>query len=87
MAVKAPCRMSKALPPYRDAGSPTDIATVKSELAINRLDSAGARDMMLQQRAEERGETEPMAHSYRSNELSLVSGHRRGRQLIARRYR
>ncbi len=28
---------------------------------------------MLQQRAEERGETEPMAHSYRSNELSIIS--------------
>ncbi|EST05771.1 Protein of unknown function DUF155 [Kalmanozyma brasiliensis GHG001] len=68
----------EALPPYRGASSPVgspvdEIATDKSELAINRLDSAGARDMMLQQRAEERGETEPMAHSYRSNELSIIS--------------
>lgn len=63
----------EALPPYRTAGSPVDMVTDKNELAINDLDSAGARDMMLQQRAEERGETEPMAHSYRSNELSIAS--------------
>ncbi|SPO32158.1 related to RMD8 - Cytosolic protein required for sporulation [Ustilago trichophora] len=64
----------EALPSYR-TGSPVDIVTDKSELelAINNSDSAGARDMMLQQRAEERGETEPMAHSYRSNELSITS--------------
>ncbi|SJX65991.1 related to RMD8-Cytosolic protein required for sporulation [Sporisorium reilianum f. sp. reilianum] len=63
----------EALPPYCSSGSPVDIATDKNELAINRVDSAGARDMMLQQRAEERGEAEPMAHSYRSHELSLIS--------------
>ncbi|SNX83627.1 related to RMD8 - Cytosolic protein required for sporulation [Melanopsichium pennsylvanicum] len=62
----------EALPPYR-CGSPVDVATDKNELAINTSDSAGARDMMLQQRAEERGETEPMAHSYRSNEMSMTS--------------
>ncbi|KAJ1020128.1 hypothetical protein NDA16_004408 [Ustilago loliicola] len=63
----------EALPPYRRSASPTDTATDKNEMAINVSDSAGARDMMLQQRAEERGETEPMAHSYRSNELSITS--------------
>ncbi|CDW97898.1 hypothetical protein [Sporisorium scitamineum] len=63
----------EALPPHRNSGSPVDIATDKSELAINHLDSAGARDMMLQQRAEERGEAEPMSHSYRSHELSIIS--------------
>ncbi|KAJ9478676.1 Sporulation protein RMD8 [Pseudozyma hubeiensis] len=65
----------EALPAYEGGadGSPVDVATDKSELAMNRDDSAGARDMMLQQRAEERGEAEMMAHSYRSNELGLVS--------------
>ncbi|SAM63818.1 related to RMD8-Cytosolic protein required for sporulation [Ustilago bromivora] len=63
----------EALPPYRRSVSRTDIATDQNELAINISDSAGARDMMLQQRAEERGETEGMAHSYRSNELSMNS--------------
>ncbi len=50
-----------------------EVETDKNELVINHVDSAGARDMMLQQRAEERGEPEPMAHSYRSNEMSMTS--------------
>ncbi|PWZ01646.1 DUF155-domain-containing protein [Testicularia cyperi] len=66
--------MGRSPTTFRRTGSTSSEVRITAENeTANALDSAGARDMMLQQRAEERGETEPVARSYQSHELSLVS--------------